>query len=298
MHKTVAILGGGPAGVSCALYVSRSNIDAIIITNNQSALNSARSIDNYYGFHGVTGKELYEIGIENCRKNETEIKQAQVTAIEEKNEVFNILVSSEDGEQKITSDYIVLALGASRNHPSWKNLSLFEGTGVSHCAVCDAFLYKQKEVIVAGSGAFALHEVETLLPIAKKITLCTDGKELETEFPKEIKIFTQNIKSLEGGDALERVILSDGTEIKAECLFVAIGAARATDLAHSFGLILENFNICVDANMQTNVDRVYAVGDCVAGYKQIAKAVSDGMNAGLAIVKRIREKNKNMEKQK
>lgn len=278
----VIIIGGGPAGVSAGLYTVRGNIETTIFTQGGSALMKAEKIENYYGFpNGIKGEELYYRGIDSVKNIGAEVIEEEVVSAG-----FNgkFLVSTK--ENSYEADALVIANGARRNVPAIKNIRDFEGRGVSYCAVCDAFFYRDKDVCVIGSGEYALHEAEVLKKVAKSVTLLTDGKEA----PEYKNSITEKIESVEGNDTVEKVVFKNGSEIEVSGVFVAIGVAGGLDIARKLGAVINGNYIAVDDNMCTNIPGLYAVGDCTGGLLQVAKAVYDGAKAGLDIIRNVNKK--------
>ena len=185
---------------------------------------------------------------------------------------------------------VILAAGASRttlNVPGRKEL---EGRGVSYCAVCDAFFYRQKRVAVIGAGAYALHEADVLAPHASEVHILTNGESPQAAFPETMTVHTEKIAAIEGGSRVTGVRFADGTTLPIDGVFLAIGTAGSTALARKMGILLDGANIKVDETMATNVPGIFAAGDCTGGLLQVAKAVYEGAKAGLSAVKYVRSK--------
>lgn len=280
--KKVIIIGSGPAGVSAALYTVRGGVDTTIISNGVGSLGKAHEIQNYYGVSGsVSGMDLVSTGISQAKALGVKFIEDEVVGL-----TYEESLVVETASNRYTTDYVVIATGTSRNVPASLNVSDYEGKGVSCCAICDAFFYRNKNVAVLGNGEFALHEIKDLLPVASSVTLLTNGDELKTEMPYEVKVDTRKIKSFEGDARLKKVTFIDDDSIDVSGLFIALGTAGATALAKKIGAIIGDNGIVVDENKETSVPGVYAVGDCISGLKQVAKAVYDGAVAGHHIVGR------------
>lgn len=286
MDTNVIIIGNGPAGISAALYTLRAGIATTIIASGESALEKAKEVENYYGFPTpIPGPTLLKNGIIQAQRLGAELINSEVVGVQETDGGFTV----ETANASYTCKVLIMASGASRLKPKWKGLEAFEGMGLSYCAVCDGYFFRGKDVAVVGSGPFALHEAQNLLPIAKSVTLCTDGNALTAEFPPEIKIAEQPVAGLEGDLALYGLRFKDGTVLELSGLFMAIGVAGSTELARSIGALLRNGDIVVDEGMRTNISGMLAAGDCTGGMKQIAKAVYEGAVAGTEAVRIIRE---------
>ena len=147
---------------------------------------------------------------------------------------------------------------------------------MSYCAACDAFFYRGKDVAVLGSGEYALHEVQALLPVVHSVTLLTNGAPLTADFPPEVTVCPQAVEAVLG----ETVVTG---------VFVALGVAGSTALARKIGAEVDGNRIVVDARMQTTVPGLYAAGDCTGGLLQVAKAVYEGAQAGTEAAKALRK---------
>ena len=280
------IIGDGPAGASAALYALRGNIDTTVISKGYGALEKAHAIENYYGLATpLPGKELHDLGVSQVRKLGADIVSKEVVGISFDGK-FKVLTADEE----FSADALIIATGTSRKVPRIKGIADFEGLGVSYCAVCDGFFHRRKDVAVLGSGKYALHEAQALLPIAGSVTVLTDGTSPEVEFPSEIKVDERKISHLDGSPmALSTVVFDDSSSMTISGLFIAQGSASSTDLARKVGIATDSNKIVVDENMATNIPGIFACGDCTGGLLQVSKAVYDGATAGNSVVKYLRE---------
>ena len=280
------IIGDGPAGASAALYALRGNIDTTVISKGYGALEKAHAIENYYGLATpLPGKELHDLGVSQVRKLGADIVSKEVVGISFDGK-FKVLTADEE----FSADALIIATGTSRKVPRIKGIADFEGLGVSYCAVCDGFFHRGKDVAVLGSGKYALHEAQALLPIAGSVTVLTDGTSPEVEFPSEIKVDERKMSHLDGSPmALSTVVFDDSSSMTISGLFIAQGSASSTDLARKVGIATDSNKIVVDENMATNIPGIFACGDCTGGLLQVSKAVYDGATAGNSVVKYLRE---------
>ena len=286
----VIIIGGGPAGVSAALYTARAGFKTIIIHKCGGALEKAEKIDNFYGCAGVTGPALLEAGLNHAAEMGAKIICSEVVGIKWQEAGWTVSLAEGREDSSLTARALLLATGASRSTPAIPGLAAYEGKGVSHCAVCDAFFYKGKDVAILGSGPYAISEANELMPLVKSITFLTNGADPSVPLPPDAAVRTEIIREVTGETRLTAVNLEpDGEIVPINGLFVAQGIAGATELARKAGAFIENGAVIVDKNMQTGIPGLWAAGDCTGGIKQIAKAVYEGAAAGMDIVRYLRE---------
>ena len=283
--KKAAIIGSGPAGVSAALYTARAGVDTTVLTRGPGALDRAELIQNYYGFAApISGAELERQGIEGAKAVGVKFVTTEAVGL---TYTDKLTVETLDGDYP--ADAVVLATGASRATPRIPGLAGLEGHGVSYCATCDAFFYRGKDVAVVGSGEYALHEVQALLPVAASVTLLLNGAPPAAEFPPEVTVRPEKIDAILGEQKVTGVQLSGGDVVELAGVFVALGVAGSTALARKIGAAVENDRIVTDEKMQTTVPGLYAAGDCTGGLLQVAKAVYEGALAGTEAAKALRK---------
>ena len=277
----VIVIGSGPAGITAAIYAKRRNLSILVISKGIGALQKTEKIDNYYGFEsGISGKELYENGVKQAKNLGIDFIEDEVINIEYINQFTIETVNS-----KYEAKAVILATGVSRNVPNIKGIKEFEGKGVSYCAVCDSFFYKGKDVAVLGDGNYAIHEFETLKPVASSVTILTNGNNMVENRDSSIEVNSKKIREFRGDTKLEEVEFEDNTIQNLNGVFIAMGTASSSDLARKIGARIENNNTIVNENMETTVPGLFACGDCTGGLLQISKAVYEGAKAGLAVLK-------------
>lgn len=280
----VIIIGKGPAGMSAALYTVRSNLSTLIIGRNDSRLLKADKIDNYFGFAGtISGRQLLEAGEQQVKRLGAEIIEDEVISVE-KEDHFSVVTST----GKFLAKAVLLATGQANKVIRIENLVKFEGNGVSYCSTCDGFFYNNLKVGVLGNKDYAVHEAIELLTYTKNITIYTNGKNLELssryeEDAGKFKVETRQISKLDGSDFLQRIHFSDGTSEEIDGLFVAYESASSADFARKMGIVTEGSMIVTDGNQQTNLEGMFAAGDCASSFRQISIAVGQGAAAGKAI---------------
>ena len=281
----IVIVGSGPAGISAALYAVRAGVSTTVLTKGPGALDRAEKIENYYGFaEPVSGAELERRSIENARRLGVRFVTAEAVGL-----TYTDQLTVETLDKDYPADAVILATGASRAVPRIPGLAGLEGHGVSYCAACDAFFYRGKDVAVLGSGEYALHEVQALLPVVRSVTLLTNGAPLTAAFPPEVRVCPQAVEAVLGETVVTGVQLPGGETLAVSGVFVALGVAGSTALARKIGAEVDGNRIVVDAGMQTTVPGLYAAGDCTGGLLQVAKAVYEGAQAATEAVKALRK---------
>lgn len=281
----IVIVGSGPAGVSAALYAARAGVEVTVLSKGSGALERAEQIQNYYGFpEPISGAKLERRGIAGAKAVGVTFVETEAVGL---TYTDRLTVETLDGE--FAADAVILATGASRAAPRIPGLAGLEGHGVSYCATCDAFFYRGKDVAVLGSGEYALHEAQALLPVAGSVTLLTNGAPLTAEFPAEITVRTEAVEAILGEERVSGIRLADGTVTELAGVFVALGVAGSTALARKLGAEVDGSRIVTDDKMQTTLPGLYAAGDCTGGLLQVAKAVYEGAVAGSEAAKALRK---------
>ncbi|HAQ57060.1 MAG TPA: thioredoxin reductase [Acholeplasmatales bacterium] len=278
----VIVVGGGPAGISAAIYLQRFKRDVLVLMKDQGALGKADSIENYYGIvEAVSGAELIARGVAQAERLGVKVRKEEVLAIEA-GDGFSVKTAA----GVYTAKAVLLATGMSRTNLKVRRYNDFVGRGISFCAVCDGFLYRQKKIGIVGNGEFMLEELDVLRNFSKDLTVFTNGEKL-VHTPENVKIVADPLVEILGTDRLSGIATST-SQYPLDVLFVAIGTASASDFAIRIGALMDNNKIVVDADFMTNIEGLFAAGDCIGGLAQVAKAVADGAQAGITIHKHLK----------
>lgn len=316
----VIIIGKGPAGISASLYIARAKRSVLVLGKDFGALAKAATIENYYGFaKPITGLALAEAGVEQARFFGVLVETAEVTGLEilypeetsadsENTAPARFKVKTGTGEEYMANT-VLITVGRQRTGLKVSGFEEYQGRGISFCAVCDGFFYRNKKVGIIGNGAYAATELNHLYHLTKDVSLFTNGKDLEAGtkelLPPDIPIITEIITAITGTAPAEEggVVASVQTASKVDNsieehptqgLFVAIGTAGASDFAAKLGLTLgtgvDVGTLVTDKNGATAIPGIYSAGDATGGYMQIAKAVSDGAHASKAIIAELRKR--------
>ncbi|AEY66141.1 NAD(P)/FAD-dependent oxidoreductase [Clostridium sp. BNL1100] len=289
MIYDVIIVGKGPAGLSAAIYTVRANLKTLVIGQSNSGLFKASKIENYFGFsEAVSGSDLLKAGELQARRLGADITDEEVLGIN-KTDNFEVITH----EKSYYAKTVLLASGQPQKKLEIDGLKEMEGIGVSYCTTCDGFFYRGLKVGVLGNKDFAIHEAEELKAFANDITIYTNGMELEykgdyNKLHENFRIVNKSIQKLNGKDCLESIYFTDGSFEKLDGLFVANDIASGIDFAKRLGVLTKGASIVVDENQKTNIEGLYAAGDCTGGFKQIATAVGQGALAAGRITEFIR----------
>lgn len=296
----VLIIGGGPAGLTAAIYALRAKKSCLMIERfapgGQVSLTS--KIENYPGYKSIDGFGLSSLMFEQASKLGLEVVYSDVLEFDIEKEIKKVRTH----EGVFEGRAIILCLGACARTLDVENEKRFLGRGLSYCATCDGNFYKDKVVAVVGGGNTSFEDCVYLSNLAKKIYLIHRRDEFRgdkttldklKEFEKEGKIeFVLNsvVKEIKGEDKLSSIVVENKfdknyREIFVDGLFVAIGRKPDTSLLNGVVDLDENGYIITDDNMRTNIPGVYAAGDVrKKRLRQIVTACSDGAIASTDIV--------------
>lgn len=285
----VIIIGKGPAGISASLYTVRANLKTLIIGKNGSALKKAEKIDNYFGFSNtVSGAYLLQEAEKQASRLGVQFLEEEVISIA-KNDYFEVMT----GKETFVCKALLLATGQPQNKIKIGNIEEFEGKGISYCSTCDGFFYNNLKVGVLGFKDFAIHEALELESYTKDITVFTNGRALALtekylEQLEKFKVNTKAIEKIDGTEFLQRVFYTDGTSEEIDGIFIAYDSASSIDFARKLGIMTEGNSVLVDKFQQSNLDGLFAAGDCTGGFKQISTAVGQGALAGKKMIEYVK----------
>ena len=298
----VLIIGGGPAGVTAAIYIKRAELSCAIIEKEMigGQVNKTSTVENYPGFNQITGPELAMKFYDQIEKLNIEQIYSEVTSIENNNQTK--IVNLSNGET-LEAKQIILALGRSPKKFDNKNFRNLEGKGISFCSLCDGNLYKNEDVSIIGAGNSALEESLYLSDICKTVTIICRTEDLRGDNILIDKVKAKkNIKVIYNG-AVEDFIAEDNIlkkvkikqkekliDFETKACFIFIGYEPATNFLKNLEILDEKGYIIVDEERRTPVKGIYAAGDVVKKEAfQIVTATSDGAIAAVSCIKDLKE---------
>lgn len=301
----VIIIGSGPAGLTAAIYTSRSFLKTAVFSGNKKGgqLMDTTMVENYPGFpEGIMGPDLMEKMIAQAKRFKTEIIDEDVVNVEFTKHPFEI-------NNKYKARSIIVATGASHKELGIPEENKFKGHGVSYCATCDGFFFKDKVIAVLGGGDTAMEEANFLSKFGKKIYVIHRRHEFRASKIMIDKVMNNSkvevvwdhvVKELKGNEKLQSIVLQStvdkkDVELQVDGLFVAIGLKPNTSFIEGFinldekGYILKNKEENEYSHM-TSVDGVFVAGDVSDPvYRQAVTAAGDGCAAALEVEKWLNE---------
>lgn len=295
MIYDLLVIGGGPAGLNAALYAKRKGLTTGIITQRIGGqLLNTSSVDNYLGVSQVSGEELSEKYLSHLKELEVGIlEEAQVTKVEKIDKIFNTTLKDSTLFQSKT---LLLATGSAPRKLEVPGEAEFSNRGVAYCAICDAPLFKDKNVIIAGGGNSAVEAAIDVAKFATHVTLVHRSQLRADQIlidhmmnQSNITVFLQTqILEIVGDDKMTGVkVLNKETSqervINADGIFIEIGNIPSNNLVKDFVTLNQQGEVVVDEKNMTSLSGLYAAGDVTQmPYKQIVIAVADGAKAALA----------------
>ena len=297
MIHDVVIVGSGPAGYTAAIYAARAQLNPVILAGSVTAggaLMNTTEVENYPGFvTGIMGPELMTQMQEQAERFGADIRYEDVTALELEGDVKRITTS--DGVYEART--VIISTGSEYRHLGIDGEERLSGHGVSYCATCDGFFFKDQDIIVVGGGDSAMEEATFLTRFARSVTVVHRRDELRAsavmakraqQDPKISFAWNSRVVELHGEDSLTGVTLEDTVtgerrQIEATGLFVAIGQVPRSELVADVLELDEAGYIKVEVPSQrTRIPGVFACGDVAdPTYQQAITAAGSGCRAAL-----------------
>lgn len=299
----IAIIGGGPAGLTAAIYGARGVRKTILIERGMPGGQAAATniIENYPGFpEGITGAELMQKFYDHAKRFGVENLSSEIVKID-----FSEDKKISSGSKDIIAKTIILATGTQSRRLDVPGEKEFQGRGISYCATCDGAFFKGKKVAVIGGGDSALEEAQFLSKFAEEVIIIhrrdsfRGTKLLQERVLNNEKIsvrWNALVKEIKGANMVETLVLKkvDTGEIfseQADGVFVYVGSLPNTDFLKGIVELNDEGYIKTDNFFQTNVKGVFAAGDVREKlFRQVSTAVGDGAAAAMAAEKYLAER--------
>lgn len=300
-HRKVIIIGSGPAGLTAALYTARANMSPLVLEGMQPGgqLTITTEVENYPGFeHGIQGPELMDIMRKQAIRVGAECQFKEATEVDFSKRPFTI----KSYDEVFTADTVIIATGASAKLLGIPSEGEYMGHGVSACATCDGFFFKNQKVLIVGGGDTAMEEANYLTHHASEVVLIHRREafrsskimaEKTQKNPKISMMLNKVVKEVLGteeggrkqmiGVLLEDTVTKEVIEVKADGLFVAIGHQPNTKL---FKGVLDMDEVgylkVTPGSTYTNIPGVFAAGDVAdKTYRQAISAAGSGCMAAI-----------------
>ncbi len=281
----VLIVGAGPAGLQAAVHAVRKKAVVTVFGRIEASSLYKAHVENYLCVSGVsTGGDLLAVAREQARSFGADIINEDILSLEQKDKLFFIRTESDE----FLTRSVILATGTSRKKLRVAGEKEFAGRGVSYCVDCDANFFRQARVAVVGNGSAAADGALTLLNYASEVFLLADKLDLAPDLAAKlaasaVQVKEATVKEIVGNNAVESLLLADGSKLELEGVFIELGAKGALELAVNIGVGLDMetmSHIETNKRMETNIQGIYAAGDIIGPPYQMAKAVGDGCVAG------------------
>ena len=303
MYDTI-IIGAGPAGMTAALYVARSNLKVALIEGGLPGgqMNNTSDIENYPGYANISGPELAEKMFEPLENLGVEHLYGFVENIEDHGDVKKVITDDEEFETRT----VIVATGSKHRLLGVPGEEELNSRGVSYCAVCDGAFFRDQDLLVVGGGDSAVEEATFLTQFAKSVTIVHRRDELRAQKVLQDRAFANEkinfiwdsvVKEIKGENRVESVVIENVktgqvTEQAFGGVFIYVGLDPVSDFVQELQIRDQTGWIVTDDHMKTSVAGVFAVGDVrQKDLRQVTTAVGDGAIAGQEAYKYITEHN-------
>lgn len=296
--RQLIIIGSGPAGYTAAIYAARANLAPLLIASSVEAggeLMNTTEVENYPGFpEGIQGPDLMALFQAQAERFGTEVVLDDVVKLELEGDIKKVTLGSGKVEEALA---VIYATGSAYRKLGVEGEDRLSGHGVSWCATCDGFFFREKVIAVVGGGDSAMEEATFLTKFASKVYVIHRSEQLRAseimqerarQNPKIEFLFNKVVERIEGGDLVTQVVLRDtvdGTESTLDLngLFIAVGSDPRVHLVHDQLDLTAAGTVAVDGRTsKTNLPGVFAAGDVLdPTYRQAVTAAGSGTVAAL-----------------
>lgn len=290
----VIILGHGPAGLQAAIHAGRAKVSVLIMGRPEKSSIYRAHIENYCCLSSIKGDDLLRQGSEQAAAAGADMLAEDAVEISHDGDYFTVITES---GIKIPARSVIITIGVSRNSLNVPGETKLRGYGVSYCVDCDANFFRNRPVVITGSGSAAVSGALTLGSYTDTVHLVAEkidvGEGLFRQLSSSSVVLHEGRKIVEinGDKNVEGVLLDNGSAIESDAVFIELGAKGAMELAGFLGVAMDDEmkHIVVNRKQETNVPGIYAAGDICGPPWQIAKAVGEGCVAGLEAAKYVKK---------
>jgi len=305
----VIIIGGGPAGLSAGIYALRASMRTVLIEKASPGgqVTLSDEIENYPGFQNINGYDLSQKFLEHAQSYHLEVLSQEATSLEPGLKRHTVQLN---GAEQLKSHAVILASGGLPRKLNIPGEDEFYGKGVSYCAVCDGFFFRNKTVVVVGGGDTAVEEALYLSKLAHKVYLVHRRDALRASMilqqrlkaDKKIEILWDTIlAAIKAGEGqvsavdLQNTQTGETRELAAEGVFIGIGFNPNNQLVPAGTKVNVDGYVCTDEKCETNLSGIFAIGDLREKYgRQIVLSAADGCTAALAAAYYVEVKRSSM----
>ncbi len=283
----IIILGSGPAGLQAAIHAARRKASVLVAGKIRKSSAYNAHIENFCCIDGTSGEQMLESGRQTAKEAGAEFLDDDIIGIDKQGDRYEIRTES---EKAITARALVFAMGISHEKLNVKGEKELLGKGISYCVDCDAGFFRGETVAVVGGGSAAIYGALTLLFYAKEVHLICEKVEV-AELPSKKLMDSaiivhegRRVSQITGENAVQSLVLDDGSEIAATGVFIELGARGITELAGGLDIEFDKETmryIQTNKKQETNIPGIYAAGDICGPPWQVAKAVGEGCIAGM-----------------
>jgi|Deesub1362A_J573_1020465.scaffolds.fasta_scaffold00051_71 thioredoxin reductase (NADPH) len=300
----VIVIGAGPAGLSAAIYTARAGLKTLILEREfpGGRLAKAPKIENYPGVMKTSGPELVATMKQQAERFGAEIRSGE--------DVVQLELA---GDEKIVRTHsgnafkalaVIVAIGTNKKKLVVPGEEKFLGSGVSYCAICDAPFYRDKVVVIVGNGQEAGEEAIILSEFAKEVIIIPNGElEMEHALLEDLKnksnvsiLEDTRVREIKGDSMVSSILVEDlngdnGREIPVGGVFISLGGVPMSNVIKNAGINVDNGGcIIVDRNQRTNIEGVFAAGECTCGGMQAITSAGEGAMAGIKASSYVKKK--------
>ena len=295
----VLIVGGGPAGLSAALTLTRAMRNVLLCTKGKTRNAWSDEMHGYLTRDGISPQEFLQLGFQEIRKYGARIEETEIVKAERCADHFE--VCTEDG-RTLRAKKLLITTGVCDKLPKIEGFERYYGSSIHHCPYCDGWEHRGERIAVYAQGGGAASVPYVLQGWSDKVTLCTDGATVLNAFDRDllacnnVAVTEKKIARVEGnGKQVQRLVFDDGTTLPCDTIFFSTGSEPRSNLPHQLGCKLtKKGNVKTDKFQQTNVGGLYVAGDAARDMQLVIVAAAEGAKAAVAINMALQEEAKKL----